>query len=288
MKELLTALEDSAGRTPWVALALLVEAAFYFSMAWERGRALWRPVWLVLLAPVPYLIYTLPLELASPWSVLALLALAGAAACWFRVLPTSRWGQAGLLALLGAPILFKLFPLLYARAGDLRMDILGQLMWIRVVMLTFLRDVNPPGLNFGFWPERREWKIGLAHYALLLPVVFGLTELLGFAHFTVPPWSWQETVLRAVGTFAGILLVTALYEEFFFRGLLQQWLGVWAASVLFGAVHLGFREFPNWRFALLAAVTGVFYGKAFQRGGGIRAAMVAHALTVATWKTLFR
>jgi membrane protease YdiL (CAAX protease family) len=58
--------------------------------------------------------------------------------------------------------------------------------------------------------------------------------------------------------------------------------------VLFGLAHLGFRQFPNWRFAVVAGVAGVFYGLAYRRGGGIRSAMVAHAFTVTAWKTLFR
>jgi membrane protease YdiL (CAAX protease family) len=144
------------------------------------------------------------------------------------------------------------------------------------------------GVNFGFWPEWREWKIGAAHFAVLLPVVFALAAWTGFATFTWPEWPWWETALRAVGTFAGILWVVALSEEFLFRGLLQRWIGIAGASVLFGLAHLGFRQFPNWRFAVVAGVAGVFYGLAYRRGGGIRSAMVAHAFTVTAWKTLFR
>ena len=40
--------------------------------------------------------------------------------------------------------------------------------------------------------------------------------------------------------------------------------------------------------AVLAGVMGVFYGLAYRTGGGVRAAMVAHALVVTTWKTFFR
>ena len=99
-----------------------------------------------------------------------------------------------------------------------------------------------------------------------------------------------------MGTFFGILWVTALGEEFLFRGLAQQWIGEWLkspwaglllASLLFGSVHLWFRAFPNWRFAILAAVAGIFYGLAFRRAQSIRASMVAHALTVTTWRLFF-
>jgi len=90
--------------------------------------------------------------------------------------------------------------------------------------------------------------------------------------------------------------VVALAEEFFFRGFLQVLLakrlrsetaGLVAASVLFGLAHLWFRSFPNWRFAIAAAVTGVFYGLAFLKAGSIRASMVTHALVVTTWRMFF-
>ena len=95
-------------------------------------------------------------------------------------------------------------------------------------------------------------------------------------------------------TFAGVLWVLAVAEEFFFRGLIQQLLsrllgsntaGLVFASVLFGLAHLGYREFPNWRFALVATLAGVFYGRAYLQAQSIRAAMVTHALVVTVWKT---
>jgi membrane protease YdiL (CAAX protease family) len=49
-------------------------------------------------------------------------------------------------------------------------------------------------------------------------------------------------------------------------------------------LQLGSRAFPNWRFALLAAVAGVFYELAFRRARSIRASMVTHALVVTTWR----
>ena len=97
-------------------------------------------------------------------------------------------------------------------------------------------------------------------------------------------------------TFFGTLWVLALGEELFFRGLLQQWMcgwlkndwaGLFATALVFGSVHLWYGVFPNWRFAVLAAVAGVFYGLAFRQGKGIRASMVTHALTVTTWRTFF-
>ena len=58
-------------------------------------------------------------------------------------------------------------------------------------------------------------------------------------------------------------------------------------SLLFGAAHLWFRDFPNWRMAAVAAVAGVFYGLAFRQAKSIRASMVTHALTVTAWRVFF-
>jgi membrane protease YdiL (CAAX protease family) len=101
-------------------------------------------------------------------------------------------------------------------------------------------------------------------------------------------------ILLVIGIFFGILWVTAISEEFIFRGLLQPWLERWTSSplaaliitsLLFGSVHLGFHgPFPNWRFSICAAILGLFCGLARRQTGGIQAGMVAHALTVAIWK----
>ena len=56
-----------------------------------------------------------------------------------------------------------------------------------------------------------------------------------------------------------------------------------------GAVHLPFGgQFPNWKFAALAAVAHLGYGIAFQKGKGVRAAMVTHALVVTVWRVFLR
>ena len=60
--------------------------------------------------------------------------------------------------------------------------------------------------------------------------------------------------MLALGTFFGVLWVLALGEEFFFRGLLQQWIGQWLksewmglalASLLFGAGASVVPRFPQ-------------------------------------------
>jgi membrane protease YdiL (CAAX protease family) len=58
-------------------------------------------------------------------------------------------------------------------------------------------------------------------------------------------------------------------------------------AVVFGLVHLPCRGFPNRTFASLAAVAGLFYGRAYIEARSVRAAMVTHALVNTVWRTLF-
>ena len=169
-------------------------------------------------------------------------------------------------------------------------------MWIRLGMISVLSFRKLGGIGFGFIPNRREWTIGVAHFAILAPVAIVAGMLLGFARPHAASPDWAKTTVLAVGTFAGVLWVLALGEEFFFRGMLQQLLakhfrspiaGLAAASVAFGLVHLPFRQFPNWKFAVLATLAGLFYGSAYLRAGGIRASMVTHALVVTMWRVFF-
>jgi hypothetical protein len=152
------------------------------------------------------------------------------------------------------------------------------------------------GIGLGFLPSRAEWGIGIRNYLYFLPAGLPLALWIGLVRFRPVPVEWWKALPLALGTFLGMLWVVALPEEFFFRGLLQQWLCRWLgnrtlglvmASVAFGLIHLPFRSFPNWRFALVAAIAGFFYGRAYSQSGSIRAAMVAHALMNTTNQMLF-
>jgi membrane protease YdiL (CAAX protease family) len=135
----------------------------------------------------------------------------------------------------------------------------------------------------------------LKWYLVFLPVGAALGWAIGFTGLRQGPWVIEKLLLNAVGTFFGIFLFVALRENFLFRGMLLPWFTEWMGSLqraqivvalLCGAAHLPFREFPNWRFALLATLAHYVYGRAFLEAGSIRAAMVCHALVVVTWRVL--
>ncbi len=278
--------------------AMLVELSLYAGLAFQGIRMRWEnlgrflPWVLAASALAPYAGYSLPTGQFHWVSFATLSALVVLAAFWFVLLPRSRVTDAFFLALMAAVVLAKVFRGIYASPLEgLRIDVLGQLMWIRVGLTAVLAMRKPEGLGFGFWPSAAEWVVGVRHYACFLPLGVVLTYGLGFAQLSPAAGFWW----KAPATFFGILWVVALSEELFFRGMLQAWLveamgratGVLTASMIFGLVHLPFRDFPNWKFALLSALAGAFYGYAFLRGRGIRAAMVTHALVVTTWRSFF-
>ena len=65
-------------------------------------------------------------------------------------------------------------------------------------------------------------------------------------------------------------------EELLFRGVLQPLLGLPAASVIFGAVHVGGRGFIG--YGVWAACIGALFGWLMVATGGLLAPIVAHAV----------
>jgi membrane protease YdiL (CAAX protease family) len=285
----------------WTALpllaAFLIEYSFYLVPGFEAVRerlAGRRLPWLLAASMLlPYLVYSLGTGQFQAIALAKLASLALLVSFWYVLLPAGAAADLGLCALLAAVLLTKFLNPIYPDPLP-RIDagILGKLALIHTAAMVFLVQRRVPGAGFGFLPARREWWIGLRWYLYFLPFGLALVYLVKPLQFApAAPW-W-----KIAGAFFGALWVVALAEEFFFRGILQQWVEKWtgsahvavaAAALLFGASHLGFRFFPNWRMAVLAAAAGWFYGRAFQQARSIRASMVSHALVVATWRALFQ
>jgi membrane protease YdiL (CAAX protease family) len=284
-----------------IAAAFLLEFSFYllpgFAAARERlERSLTahvRALALALSALAPYLLYSLLTGQFRIAALARLALLAAAVAFWYVIRRPSVTADLAFLLLLAAPVLSRFFERIYTSPlGNIDVAVLGKLMLIRLAATIILTVRRAEGIGFGFLPEWREWKVGIVHYLMFVPIGFSLAAGIGLLRFE----PFHDEAWKVAAIFAGMLWVVALSEEFYFRGLLQNWIAGWTgrpqlalaiASVLFGLAHLGFRTFPNWRFALVAAVAGWFYGRAYRRAGGIRAAMVAHALTNVTARVFF-
>jgi membrane protease YdiL (CAAX protease family) len=282
----------------WVAIpilaAFLIEYPFYLAAgveAWRERFARRLPWWLVASFLAPYVVYAANTGEFRWAAFTQLAALATALSLWYIVLPRGPWADAAFLALAASVVLGKYLERIYTSPlAGLRIEVLGHLALIRVCAMVMLVERRVAGTGFGFIPSWEEWKIGLRQFLYFVVVGIPLAWLLRAANFAPGLALW-----KIAATFAGVLWVVALSEEFFFRGLLQQWLEQWTgsataalagAAILFGAAHLGFRHFPNWRFALLAAVAGWFYGRAYNQAKSIRASMAAHAMVVTLWRVL--
>jgi len=284
---------------PLVA-AFALEAVFYVVAGWEPARRLVEQrlrgpalaAGMTLSGVLPYLIYAAPTGMFRWPALFSVAVLAALVSFWYLALPRRPASTLAFVALVAGVLLAGVFPPIYGTPmPGLKLGILGELMWTRLAILAVLSMARIEVRGFGFLPARRDWVDGGVNFALFLPLAAWLGWTLKFAQFHVHPAAWWQTAASAALTFLGMLWVLALREEFFFRGVLQEWfdskVGLLAVSVVFGLVHLPFRGFPNWRFAILAALAGLFYGRAYLSGRSVRAAMVAHALVNTAWKIFF-
>ena len=270
-----------------LAFAYLVELTFYFAM----GRNWFpEPERLAVSAMLSYLVATVPAGTFAWSNLLILVFLAAAASFWLPKLPRLDYLFLGLIA---AVLITPILKTIYADPSpDLKIvSPLGKLMWFRIGVSAILQYRPSGHLAFGWIPRMRDWTAGARYFLYFLPAAALVNYAVHFTEFRVAQGYWW----KAPVTFAAVLWGLALAEEVFCRGMLLQRLSAslgWApalvlSSAIFGSVHLWYRDFPNWKFAVMAAAAGVFYAHAYRDSGGVRGAMVTHALAVTTWKTLF-
>jgi len=167
------------------------------------------------------------------------------------------------------------------------------LLAVNVAVAAFLLVRRAKGVGYSFgWGKN--WSI----YVLGSFLAFGCVAIplgisIKFIAFAPRVGHWGGLAFGALG----ILLFTAWPEELLFRGLLQNFLarasksdfaGWWTASMLFGFSHITNLGFPNWKYVILAAVAGLFYGWTWKRTGSIFASALLHAAVDVTWHFLFR
>ncbi len=171
------------------------------------------------------------------------------------------------------------------------------------------------GVGYRLVWRRRDISEGLlnllAFSILAIPLGIGLGFIHPHAmrpltHGPIFQVAWLEDIARTVRPginffflFVGIYLSVAIPEELLFRGVLQNILvrtirrgpqglyGLLIASVVFGASHLHHAPVPNWRYAIMATVAGVFYGNVYRVRGRLCASALTHALVDTIWHFWF-
>jgi membrane protease YdiL (CAAX protease family) len=289
-----------------VAAAFLIEIPFYISPASESVRN-WlarlgrvRTASLLLVSVVvPWEIYSIATPGARVEDAGLLLLVALIVSFWYIALPATPASDLLFLVVVAGIYLSKVFDRIYLSPfPKLSISVLGHLMLIRTAALAVLTLRGDAKAEYRFLPNRDEWLTGIRYFAMMFPLIAAVYWALGLVELRRLPANAGLVILLAIGTFLGMLWVLALSEEFFFRGLLQQWIEGWTgkpwlalilASVIFGCAHLGFhRQFPNWRWAIVAAILGIFCGLAWRKSRSVQAAMVTHALLVTVWRVFLR
>jgi uncharacterized protein len=169
----------------------------------------------------------------------------------------------------------------------------GKMLLLDAGLYGFLSVRQLDGVGFDLRLKLHDVGIGLREFLFYAPIAILLGMTLGFIHFHS---GWPEP-LRAVGAFVFTFLAIAIPEELFFRGwlqnLLERRLGRTAAlimtAIIFGLAHWNKRTANfNWRYVLLAAIAGVFYGRAWRAQRRVGASSITHATIDTLWSLWFR
>lgn len=134
-----------------------------------------------------------------------------------------------------------------------------------------------------FWDPRRSTWLGFV-LAALAGIVLGLV-VTGVSRI-IERYRWARELSRWLRSAMGPLrfidalwlaLLSGVIEELFFRGVLQRSLGLVAASLIFGAVHLPpSREL--WPWPVMAAMLGLLFGVAVGWTGNLAFPIAAHVV----------
>ena len=173
----------------------------------------------------------------------------------------------------------------------------GKILLLDAGIFGFLVVRRLDGVGFDLRLKVRDLRRGLGEFCLYALIAIPLGLGLGFLHVH---WIWPSA-LEAMGAFVFTFLFVAIPEELFFRGWVQNLLerrvgrnvALILTAVLFGLAHwnkriVNFSGNLNWRYVLMAAIAGVFYGRAWRAQRRIGAAAITHASVDTTWSLWLR
>ncbi len=284
-----------------LTLIPLLAAAFFPQRVAGCARRL--PAWAQILCPSGLsAIYVLVTCAAGQfrWGWFALYALLPAAIAWLlrqAVIadPRRRGDQRGnwrdflVLAALGLAVDLRWFE----SAWPAHMAIFSKMLLLDAGIYGFIAIRQLDGIGFDLRLRLRDAGIGLRELVLYTPPALALGLGLGFLHLHT---SWPGLVPIA-GAWIFTFFFIAVPEELFFRGWLQNLLerrmgrmpALLLTAVLFGLSHFNKRAVLfNWRYVLLAAVAGVFYGRAWRQDRRVGASAITHASVDAIWSLWLR
>jgi membrane protease YdiL (CAAX protease family) len=297
--------------------ALLTLIPFLAAAFFPQGAAGWArrlPVWAQLVCPaalsVPYVLVTCAAGIFRwGWFALyAVLPVTVASLLWQarRADPNhppqrqgpvagdpggqrGNWRDFLVLATLGLAVDLRWFE----GAWPAHLAIFNKILLLDACIYGFIVIRQLDGVGFDLRLRLRDAAIGLRELAWCTPIALALGLSVGFLHLHR---AWPGLAPMA-GAWIFTFFFIAVPEELFFRGWLQNLLelrmgrtpALLLTAVLFGLSHFNKRTaLFNWRYVLLAAVAGVFYGRAWRQERRVGAAAITHASVDTIWSLWLR
>jgi membrane protease YdiL (CAAX protease family) len=292
---------DSYLHTPVVVAALLTLLPFLFTAFWPQSvqSAPQLPVTVRLVRPavlcIPYAILAISYD-EFRWSWFALYLLLPVAVSWllYRASvadPAQRgdWRDFLVLVALGLAVDLRWFE----PAWPPHLAVFNKMLLLDAGIYGFLAIRRLEGVGFDLRLRLTDLRIGGRELAFYAPIAAVLGLLLGFLHLHAYIPTVSHVVLGWIFTFFFI----AVPEELFFRGwmqnLLERRLGrrraLLTTAVLFGLSHFNKRAVHfNWRYVVLAALAGIFYGRAWRQERRVGASAITHASVDTLWSLWLR
>ncbi|KAA6460923.1 CPBP family intramembrane metalloprotease [Acidobacteria bacterium AB60] len=203
------------------------------------------------------------------------------------------WPQLLILAALGLSVDLRWFE----PAWPPHLAVFNKILLLDAGIYAFVALHPIAGTGFDLRLRLRDLRTGLREFLFYLPIALTLGLALGFLHLH----PLDTHIGQLLGRFALAWLFTfffiAVPEELFFRGWMQNLFerrmgragALLLASALFGLSHFNKRTaFFNWRYVLLAAIAGIFYGRAWRRDRRVGSSAVTHATVDAVWSLFLR
>jgi uncharacterized protein len=289
--------------TPVNAIAALLTlipflAAAFFSRrvaGWVRGL----PAWPQILCPatlcIPYvLVACAAREFRWTWFALYLLLPVGMAGLLWQAARADanqrgNWRDFLVLGTLGLAVDLRWFE----GAWPAHLAIFNKILLLDAGIYGFIALRQLVDASFDLRLRWRDAGIGLREAAWYTPAALALGLGLGFLH----PHRNLPGLAPIAGDWIFTFFFIAVPEELFFRGWLQNLLerrmgrtpALLLTAALFGLAHFNKRAvFFNWRYVLLAAVAGIFYGRAWRQDRRVGASAITHATADTIWSLWLR
>jgi hypothetical protein len=282
---------------PLVILAALLTLVPYFSAAFcpsslDLARRL--PIRLRILAPallgLPYAFVSLSTGLFRwPWLALYTLLPVGICLLLYEASladPAQRGGWRDFLVLISLGLAVDLR--WFEPAWGPGLAVFNKMLLLDAGIYGFLAIRQLRQVGFDLRLRMHDLGVGLFALAAYTPIAVTIGLFLGFLHFhALIPSVW-----RAVLAWLFSFFFVAVPEELFFRGWMQNLLerrvgparGLLITASLFGLSHFNKRAtIFNWRYVLLAALAGIFYGLAWRQERRVGASAITHASVDTIW-----